>query len=132
MSNVTSTYSSTMEDYNIGNIDNIDLSSSIDLSTITISNNPYSIDPYISTITGINGLDSSLNVRGDSHFEGDLYVKGKSITETLDKIEQRLGILHVNPELETRWKELQELGEKYRALEQEILEKEKVFNILSK
>lgn len=72
----------------------------------------------------------SLKVSGDAEFEGDLKIQGKSITETLEKIEQRLNILRVNPELESRWKELKELGDKYRELERECSLKEKMIDIL--
>ena len=33
-------------------------------------------------------------IQGDAEFEGDIKIKGKSLTDTLDRIEQRLGILH--------------------------------------
>jgi hypothetical protein len=88
--------------------------------------------------TGTNGLNWSdipspgLKVQGDAEFEGDIKVKGKSITEMFDKIEERLAILHPNPELEERWEELKELGERYRELEKDILEKEKIWNILKR
>ena len=49
-----------------------------------------------------------------------------------DKIEERLEILHPNPELEDRWDELKELGKRYKELEQEIIEKEKVWAILKR
>ena len=52
--------------------------------------------------------------------------------DTLNTINSRLAILQVNPELEERWAELKELGEKYRELEKEIQGKEKVWNILKK
>ena len=74
----------------------------------------------------------NLKVEGDAEIEGDLKVKGKSIAESLDKIEQRLAIIHRNTELEEKWDELRELADKYRALEAEIIEKEKIWNLLNK
>jgi len=76
--------------------------------------------------------DAKLKVQGDAEFEGDVKIKGKSIAETLDKIEARLAILHPNEKLETKWEELKALGDKYRELEKEIIEKEKMWNILKK
>ena len=50
----------------------------------------------------------------------------------LEKIDERLAILHPNPKLEDKWDELKELGKRYRELEQELIEKEKVWTILKK
>ena len=74
----------------------------------------------------------SLSVRGDAEFEGDIKLKGKSLSETLDKIEQRLAILHPNEQLESKWEELKKLGDAYRALEKDITEKEKIWETLKK
>ena len=76
--------------------------------------------------------DAKLHVKGDAEFEGDVKIKGKSISETLDKIEQRLGILHPNEKLEAKWEELKALGDRYRELEKDIIEKEKIWTILKK
>jgi hypothetical protein len=76
--------------------------------------------------------DTKLKVQGDAEFEGDVKIKGKSIAETLDKIEARLAILHPNEKLEEKWEELKKLGDAYRALEKDILEKEQIWNTLKK
>ena len=55
----------------------------------------------------------------------------ENITKRLDVIENRLAILSPNTELEERWEQLKLLGEQYRQLEQDILEKEKLMKILS-
>ena len=75
---------------------------------------------------------STLKVNGDADFEGEVTIKGKNLTEMLDKIEERLAILHPNPKLEDKWDELKELGKRYKELEAEIIEKEKVWAILKK
>lgn len=54
------------------------------------------------------------------------------VQKRLDKIEERLAILKPNPELESRWDELRNLGEKYRQLEAELTAKESVWNTLKK
>lgn len=60
----------------------------------------------------------------------DIKVGGKSLMEAIDKIEERLGILKPNPELEDRWERLKELRKQYMELEKDLLEKEKIMKIL--
>ena len=74
----------------------------------------------------------TLHVKGDAEFESDIKIKGKSIMEMFEKIEERLGILHPNPKLEEKWEELRELAKRYKELEQDIIEKEKIWAILKK
>ena len=76
--------------------------------------------------------EQALHVRGDANFEGDVKLNGKSLSDTLDKIEQRLAILYPNEKLEEKWEELKKLGAAYRALEKDILEKEKIWETLKK
>ena len=78
----------------------------------------------------LNG--ATLKVNGNADFEGEVTIKGKSLTDMLEKIDERLAILHPNPELEDRWDELKELGKRYKELEAELIEKEKVWAILKK
>ena len=75
---------------------------------------------------------STLKVNGDADFDGEVTIKGKNLAEMFEKIEERLAILHPNPELEDKWDELKELGKRYKELEQEIIEKEKVWAILKR
>jgi hypothetical protein len=76
----------------------------------------------------LNG--ATLSVKGNADFEGEVTIKGKNLTEMLEKIDERLAILHPNPELEDKWDELKELGKRYKELEAELIEKEKVWKIL--
>lgn len=62
----------------------------------------------------------------------DLLLKGKSISDRLDAIEKRLMILQKNIGLESEWDELRELGDKYKLLEENIIEKQKIHAILKK
>jgi len=106
----------------------------------TVPNYGYYAVP--STTTGINPTwtiqsnttttNNQLTVKGDAEFEGEVTIKGKSLLNAIESLEKRLGLLHPNPKLEGRWEELKELGERYRALEKEILEKEKMWAILRK
>jgi hypothetical protein len=61
---------------------------------------------------------------------GDITIGGKSLSEAIEKIEERLGILHPNPALEERWDQLKELRRQYIEMEKDILEKEKLMKIL--
>ena len=101
--------------------------------------NTNTMQPYIiSTGTNTNttsaswvvDTDKSLTVHGDADFKGDVKIKGKSLSETLEAIEERLGILFRNNELEERWAELRDLANQYKKLEKEILEKEKMWDLL--
>jgi hypothetical protein len=61
---------------------------------------------------------------------GDITIGGKSLSEAINKIEERLGILHPNPALEERWEKLKELRQQYVEMERDLLEKEKIMKIL--
>jgi hypothetical protein len=80
----------------------------------------------------INTAPTNLTIPGTAIFGGDVIIKGKNLNDALDKIEERLAILHPNTALEDKWGELKELGDKYRALEAEIIEKQKMWDTLTK
>ena len=84
------------------------------------------------SIADPNIKGATLKVNGHADFDGEVTIKGKSLTDMIEKIEERLAILHPNPELENRWDELKELGKRYKELEAKIIEKEKVWAILKK
>ena len=102
--------------------------------TLTASGH-YTIGSWPNTnqiISTSSYVDSSLQVKGDAEFSVDVKIKGKSIVDLIEKIEKRLAILHPNEKLEDEWEELKNLGIRYRELEQEISEKEKMWAILKK
>jgi hypothetical protein len=127
--------------------------STIDSSTIDLSDS-YTIDNTMaqtwpsmvyatntigsSTISG-SGLHSSelsnstitINTNGIEMQPGtDIVIGGQSLMKTLDVINERLAILQPNTRLESEWTELKELGERYRAMEQDLLEKARAWDIL--
>ncbi len=123
------------------NYNNTMIGDSIDTfttGTVTIPNNTSNgiywglngTSNVISTDPSLKG--NSLSVKGNADFEGEVTIKGKNLTDMLEKIDERLAILHPNPKLEDKWDELKELGKRYRELEQELIEKEKVWTILKK
>ena len=60
----------------------------------------------------------------------DIKIGGMKLSEVLTRLEERLNILHHNEALEVKWEELRALGNQYRELEKELLEKEKMWEIL--
>ena len=86
-------------------------------------------NPWIATGTKAS---NTLSVHGDAEFDGDITVKGRSLSEFMESVEQRLNILRPNPDLEAEWDQLRALGEQYRKLEQQLTEKEKMWQILKK
>lgn len=94
------------------------------------TNQPYTINPTWDTSWG--SRNNGLKVIGDAEFDGDVKIKGKSITEMFEKIEEKLAILHPNEELEAKWEKLRELRQQYIELEKEIIEKEKMWEILKR
>jgi hypothetical protein len=105
-------------------------------STVTIPSGSYDngiswVQDY--TITG-NVYGNTNVVINDKGMEikegGDIKIGSKSLSKAIEQIEERLGILHPNPELEDRWEQLKDLRRQYQELEKELLEKEKMWKIL--
>ena len=96
--------------------------------------NGSNIGPY--TVTGGAGISQpwfsnsiSPKIRLDG--EGaDIEVNGWSLIDAIQKIEERLNILHPNEKLEAEWEELRELGNRYRELEQHIKDKQATWDRL--
>lgn len=103
--------------------------SSLDWSNITVSPQ-YT---YTTNNTGglwTNGLNGTsgaqINPSGTMELMGetaDLKIRGKSMVDWMEKVEERLNILTPNKEMEAEWDELRELGERYRELERKCKEK---------
>jgi hypothetical protein len=84
----------------------------------------------LSTDPNLQG--KTLQVNGDADITGELTVQGVKLSDRLDKIDERLAILHPNEELEAKWENLRGLRKAYMELEAEIKEKEKMWGILKK
>ncbi len=112
------------------------------LSTITIANTGTAGQVYTTNGTGAtswatltadpNLQGQTLSVKGNADISGELTIQGVKLSERLDKIDERLAILHPNEELEQKWENLRGLRKAYMELEAEIKEKEKVWSILKK
>lgn len=148
----------TIENINMSDTISIDLS---DLTTVTsitsVSNitNPFASSTGIYTPNGtsagtspynynynwitsgtdtitLGDYNATLDVKGDANFEGDIKIKGKSLVDALEKIEEKLAILRPNDALEEKWEQLRNLRKQYMELEKDIIEKEKIWDILKK
>jgi hypothetical protein len=97
-------------------------------NTIT---SPYTIgtsitqNPWAKTTS----VDGKLNLDGK---DADLVINGRSLTDTLSKLEERLYILNITEKLESEWSELKELGDRYRELEAHITAKMKTYEALKR
>lgn len=117
----------------VGSSGSVGATLSTTLNNGLIWNNPA----YTATSNTINTWTTYqqpnvLKVSGDAEFEGDIKIKGVSMSDRLDAIEERLGILRPNNDLEGKWEKLKALGDEYRKLEKEILEKESIWDTLKK
>lgn len=75
----------------------------------------YYTNPTVTTVG--SSSTPGLHVSGDSEFEGDIKIKGKSILTTLETIEKRLAILQPDPEKLEHFEALQKAYEHYKTLE---------------
>jgi hypothetical protein len=98
--------------------------------TITSTGNYPSTPTIYTTGTGLAGTNSTkINLTGE---DADIVINGKSLTETLQALQERLHILVPNTELEQEWAELKRLGDAYRKLEQDLTEKASMWKALKK
>jgi hypothetical protein len=121
----------------------INVAAGASLANTTLTSGTLINSIYASTVTtatgGVSGnwatynnLPQVLRVEGDAEFKGEVTIKGVKLDERLTAIEERLGILRHNNDLEGRWEKLKSLGDEYRSLEKDILEKEKIWDLIKK
>ena len=82
-----------------------------------------------------DSLSTSTSDAGKIHLKGenaDIDINGVSLKETLQGIQDRLGMLRPNTELEQEWDQLLELGKQYRELEAQLKEKSQMWKTLKK
>ena len=116
----------------------------IDMSTMTIptytvntgSGSTYTTSTSWSQDYSFNNVSSSnVHISGNGitmEPQADIKIGDRSLKEFMNAVEERLGILRPNPELEEKWENLKGLRKAYMDLEKEIIEKEKMWNILKK
>ena len=118
-----------------GGVDTITLDPSVyNISSSITSPSTITWNQDYSTTIGsswTNTANVNIDTNGISIKEGgDIKIAGKSLSDAIEKIEARLGILNPNPELEDRWEQLRNLRKQYMDLEKDLLEKEKLMKIL--
>jgi hypothetical protein len=101
----------------------ISIGSGVD--TITVSDLSW---PDFTNNLNINS-SGRLDISGPN---ADIMINGVSLCQSLEKIKQRLEILTVNPVLENEWDQLRAIGDEYRRLETELLEKSQAWKALKK
>jgi hypothetical protein len=136
------------KDYESINMSSISLPSTDDTITITASQtSPYTFTGALGTsfpnaVYTTSGIGAGGNVPWltQSPFsapkiklngEGaDVEVNGWSLVAAVKRIEERLDLFQLNPELEKEWEDLRELGEQYRKLEQHLKDKQATWDRL--
>lgn len=108
----------------------------MNLPTTQTTTGNYSIQgatsPFWNNTLNVNEGSGIIDIKGTAKVDGDIVIKGQSLSETLEKINERLNILVPNTELEKDWEKLANLRQQYVELERELLEKQRVFDILKK
>jgi hypothetical protein len=128
--NLTASVTATTQTYTLG-------------SGLTYSNASGTLGPY--TTSGVNtspftfsagtntqpwySNTTSSKIRLDGT-DADIEINGISLLKTMQEIQSRLNLLQPNVALEKEWEELFELGKKYRALEQQIKDKQATWDRL--
>jgi hypothetical protein len=109
----------------------------------TVLGSPYTVTSTLSPNTVVGGgftLGSAtapwftqsntaprINLDGEN---ADIVVNGHSLVDAINSIRDRLNCLQINPALEKEWEELRSLGDQYRTLEKQILEKQATWDRL--
>jgi hypothetical protein len=113
----------------------------------TDNNSTITTISKLDPLNGTNILDSlssdsfTLNTNWDTSYSDTITIGGQTLTERKlqpldglqewqEEVNKKLAILQPNSELEEQWSELRELRERYVELEKELLEKNKVWDIL--
>jgi hypothetical protein len=128
LDNLTASVSATTasQTYTIGN-----LGSGLTYSNTAITGTAY---PNVTISAGTNtqpwfNTNASSKIRLDGT-DADIVVNGHSLVDAINSIKDRLNCLQINPKLEKEWEELRILGDQYRELEKQILEKQATWDRL--
>ena len=110
--------------YTIGNLDSIDLSTSIDWGKL---NSNITLGPLMTDTMEVTPSRSRLTLTGD---DADIEINGESVVGVLREIRDRLGIIQVSEAMEAEWDELKQLREQYEAKLAECREKSEAWSAL--
>ena len=96
------------------------------MPTITIGNGGTSGTWDTFTLDSLQG-SNTITLDGE---DADVVINGESLVQVLRALKEHLAYLQPNPELESEWAELRDLGDRYRALEAQLKEKTKMWNTI--
>jgi hypothetical protein len=74
-----------------------------------------------------SNIAPKINLDGEG---ADIVINGVSLVDAVNSIRDRLNCLQINPALEAEWDQLKDLGDQYRELERQILEKQATWDRL--
>jgi len=105
--------------------------------SITVDPNDIVINEHLDyDFSNINiSMNNDSYINGKMYLDGegaDIEINGKSLSSAIANIEERLAILHCNPELGAEFQELHQLGEQYRKVEKQLMEKKTVWDKLNR
>ena len=106
-------------------------------ATVTAGGSGYTLAPSTSTISNATWTTAPLTQSASGKLElrgtdADIVINGTSLNNTLNLIQDRLNMLRPNEHLEAEWDQLRDLGDQYRKLEKELIEKQRAWDILKK
>ena len=90
---------------------------------------PFTFSAGPNTAPWFTQSPTSTKIKLDGE-DADIVVNGHSLVDAINSIKDRLNCLQINPKLEAEWDELRALGDQYRKLEKQILEKQATWDRL--
>ena len=111
-----------------GAVPNISITSP-NVYTTSGSTGPFTFSAGTNTAPWFTQSPTSAKIQLDGE-NADIAVNGWSLVAAVKQIEQRLNLLQPNPNLEAEWDELRALGDQYRELEKQILDKQATWDRL--
>jgi hypothetical protein len=90
---------------------------------------PYTFSAGPNTAPWFTQSPTSTKIRLEGE-DADIMVNGYSLVDAINNIQDRLNCLQINPKLEAEWDELRALGDQYRKLEKQILDKQATWDRL--
>jgi len=100
---------------------------------VTVGGNVHTSATGINVSSGYSFTGQNIQPSNTVHIrdeDADLLINNKSLLTWMEKVEERLNILTLNPEMEAEWDQLRKLGERYRKLEKKCKEKSDTWNKL--
>ena len=88
------------------------------------------VGTYYTNSVPMQSSPGQVVIKGDAVFEGNITWQDRDMRAWFESVESRLAILQPNVKLEDDWEELAKIRQQYVELEKQLLEKQRVFDIL--